>query len=262
MIFAFEGIQKLSSRLHRKSGVGLRPATGYGHRRIMSIEHLDIQKPSAREELARLIEHTLLAGDATHADIERLCGGARSHNFSSVCVPGSRVVQAVHLLEDTDIKVACAVGYPLGAADADVKRYETEVAIDSGAHFIEVTVNFGRLKDRDDAYVLREFRDIMEAADERPVSVALDITILGFDEIERAANMAIEADAKGISLSGGSDFSATVEAVRRIRKFAKESFGLKVNREALSMSEVVTLIEAGATRFGLAKGTKLIEELR
>jgi deoxyribose-phosphate aldolase len=53
-----------------------------------------------------------------------------------------------------------------------------------------------------------------------------------------------------------------VEAVRRIRQFAKENFGLKVNREALSMSEVVTLIEAGATRFGLAQSVKLIEEVR
>lgn len=216
----------------------------------------------ARQELARLIEHTLLAANATRASVEQLCGEARAFGFASVCVNGSRVVQAVHFLEDTDIKVACAVGYPLGAVDADVKRYETEAAIDSGAHFIEVTANMGRVKDGDDAYVLREFRDVVEAADERPVSVALNITILGADEMERATTLAIEADAKGISLSGGSDLSATVEAVRRIRQSAKENFGLKVNWEALSVSEAVTLIEAGATRFGLAQGVKLIEELR
>jgi len=221
-----------------------------------------MSRPIARQELARLIEHTLLAANATRAGVDQLCGEARAHGFASVCVNGSRVVQAVHLLEDTDIKVACAVGHPLGAADADVKRYETEVAIDSGAHFIEVTANLGRVKDGDDAYVLRELRDVVEAADERPVSVALDITILGPEEIERAVNMAIEADAKGISLSGGSDLSSTVEVVRRIRQFAKENFGLKVTREVLNMSEVVTLIEAGATRFGLTQGVKLIEELR
>ena len=210
----------------------------------MSIEHFDIQKPSARQELAGLIEHTLLAGDTTRAAIERLCGEARAHGFASVCVHGSRVAQAVHFLEDIDIKVACAVGFPLGANDADVKRFETEAAIDSGAHFIEATANFGRLKDGDDAYVLREFRDVVEAADERPVSVALDLGILTLDEIERATNLAIEADAKGISLSGGNDLSATLEALGRIRQFAKENFGLKVNRDALSVSEAVALIEA------------------
>jgi deoxyribose-phosphate aldolase len=221
-----------------------------------------MSRPIARQELARLIEHTLLAAHVTRAGVEQLCGEARAHGFASVCVNGSRVVQAVHFLEDTDIKVACAVSYPFGAADADVKRYETEAAIDSGAHFIEVTPNLGRVKDGDEAYVLRELRDVVEAADERPVSVALDITILDADEIERATKLAIEADAKGISLSGGSDLSATVEAVRLIRQFAKENFGLKVNREELSVSEAVLLIEAGATRFGLTQGVKLVEELR
>ena len=73
---------------------------------------------------------------------------------------------------------------------------------------------------------------------------------------------AIEADAKGISLSGGSDLPVMVEAVRRIHEMARENFGLKVNREALSLSEAVTLIEAGATRFGLVQSVKLIEEMR
>jgi deoxyribose-phosphate aldolase len=228
----------------------------------MSVEHLDLQKPSARRELARLIEHTLLAGDATRADVERLCGEARVHHFASVCVNGSRVVQAVHFLEDVDIKVTCAVAFPLGAGDADVKRFETEAAIDSGAHFIEVTANLGRLKDGDDAYVLREFRDVVEAADERPVSVALDIGILASGEIARVANLAIEADAKGISLSGDGDFPATLEAARRIRELARDNFGLKVNRETLDVSEASRLIEAGVTRFGLTQSVKLIEGLR
>jgi deoxyribose-phosphate aldolase len=227
----------------------------------MNTEPFDLRKSSARQELARLIEHMLLAANATRADLERLCAEARSLGFASVCVHGSRVAQAVHFLEDSDIQVACAVACPHGASDADVKRYETEAAIDSGAHFIEVTANFGRLKDGDDAYVLREFRDVVEAADERPVSVAFDLGILTLDEIERAANLAMEADAKGISLSG-EDLSDTLEAVKRIRQSAKENFGLKVNRDALSVSEAANLIQAGATRFGLTQSVTLIEGLR
>jgi deoxyribose-phosphate aldolase len=214
----------------------------------------------ARNELARLIEHTLLDADATRADLERLCGEARAHGFASVCVSGSRVVQAVHFLEEADIKVTCAVGHPGGSSDADVKRYETEAAIDCGAHFIEMTLNAGRIKDGDDAYVLREFRDVVEAADERPVSIAMDSTILTVEEMERATNLAVEADAKGISLSGG-DPPKLVEIVRRLHKSAGENFGLKLNSNALKLGEVTALIEAGATRFGLVQSVKLMEEL-
>ena len=70
------------------------------------------------------------------------------------------------------------VGFPFGAADADAKRYETEVAIDHGAQEIETVLNIGRLKDGDHRYVLRELRDIAEAADERPVKVILEMSLL------------------------------------------------------------------------------------
>ena len=216
----------------------------------------------ARDELARAIEHTLLAGEATRADLERLCKEARGHGFASVCVNGSRVAQAIHFLEDTDVKVTCMVAFPLGACDADVKRFETEAAIDSGAHFVEVAANLGRLKDGDDGYVLREFRDVVEAADERPVSISLDAAVLSLTEIERVANLAIEADAKGISLSAGGELPAALEAVQRIRQLARENFGIKINRAALNVNEAVTLIESGATRFGLEQSVKLIEGLR
>ncbi len=111
-------------------------------------------------ELAQLIDHTLLKPDATSKDIERLCAEAREFNFYSVCVNGSRVVQARYLLEDTDVKVCCVVGFPLGAMSADAKRYETEAAIDDGAHEIDVVLNIGKLKEGDDNYVSRELQDV------------------------------------------------------------------------------------------------------
>jgi deoxyribose-phosphate aldolase len=85
------------------------------------------------KNLASYIDHTLLKCEATRGDIEKLCAEAREHGFYAVCVNGSRVKLARYLLEDTQIKVATTVGFPLGAVDADSKRYETEVAIDNGA---------------------------------------------------------------------------------------------------------------------------------
>ena len=87
-------------------------------------------KTLSSAELARYVDHTLLKADATTRDFEKLCAEAREHRFYAVCVNGSRVERARHLLEDTDIKIACVVGFPLGAMESDVKRYETEAAID------------------------------------------------------------------------------------------------------------------------------------
>ncbi len=218
-------------------------------------------KLTARQELAHLIEHTLRSADATRADIERLCSEARSHGFSSVCVNGSRIMQAVHVLEESEVKVTCAVGFPLGASDADTKRYETEVAIDNGAHFIEVSLNIGRLRDGDDAYVLRELRDIVEAADERPVSVYLDVMLLTGEELRRASRIAVNAALKGITLGGGSDATSTAELVRLVRDAAGAEIGVKVDHQSFTLAEIAALVGAGATRFGMMQGVKLMESL-
>jgi deoxyribose-phosphate aldolase len=215
----------------------------------------------ARQELSRLIEHTLRNADLSRAELERACAEAIGQGFGSVCVNGSRVLQAVALLEDSEVKVTCAVAFPLGASDGDVKRYETEAAIDSGAHFIEVTANLGSLKDADDPALLRELRDVVEAADERPVSVFLNSGLLTADEIRRISRIARDAATKGIAIPSGLDSRTTLQAVRLVREVVEEGFGIKVEMESCEIPEVAALIEAGATRFGFAQAPKLIETL-
>jgi deoxyribose-phosphate aldolase len=135
-----------------------------------------------RRLLAPSLEHTLLRADATVREIETLCAEARQYRFHCVCVNGSRVELAYALLQESGVKVTTTVGFPLGAADPDAKRYETEVAIDKGAQEIDVVMNIGLFKDGEDASVLRELRDIVEAADERPVKDIIEACQLTRDQ--------------------------------------------------------------------------------
>src|SRR5690606_18481973 len=112
----------------RKTSSDIDPANALPH-----VDHsMEIQTLTPAE-LAAYIDHTLLKPDAVARDIEKLCAEAREHNFRSVCVNGGWVDHARTLLEDTEVKVACVVGFPLGAMSGDVKRFETEAAIDDGA---------------------------------------------------------------------------------------------------------------------------------
>src|ERR1035437_3571490 len=101
--------------------------------------------PTTPAALARFIDHTLTRADATIRDIEKLCVEAREYKFHSVSVNGSWVAEARHFLDGSDVKVGCAVGFPLGAMSGDVKRFEAEAAIDDGAHEIDVDRKSTRL---------------------------------------------------------------------------------------------------------------------
>src|SRR5687767_3326047 len=121
---------------------------------------------SGPRELARFVDYILLHPNVTKGELARVCGSARELALGGLCLHTSRVAQAYELLEDSGVQIIAAINFPFGAADADAKRYEIEVAVDNNAHFIEAVANIGRIKDGDHGYIEREFRDLVEAADE------------------------------------------------------------------------------------------------
>ena len=208
---------------------------------------------------APYLDHTLLKPDASLHDIEQLCAEARQHNFYAVCVNGSRVTQARHFLEGCEVKVATVVGFPLGAADSDTKRFETEAAIDNDAQEIDVVINIGRFKEGDDKYVLRELRDVVEAAAERPVKVIIETCLLTDAEKIRACAIVVDAGAHFVKTSTGfSAGGATVADVRLLREIVGEKFGVKASGGIRDTQTALAMIEAGATRLGTSSGVAIV----
>jgi deoxyribose-phosphate aldolase len=204
----------------------------------------------SRAELARYFEMTLPQPEATRAEIERFCAAAREQGAYGVCVNGSRVELACALLEESGLKVTGLVGFPLGAADADVKRYETEAAIDHGAHEIEAVLNTGRLKEGDRKYVLRELRDLAEAADERPVKIALETSLLTPEETLLACELALDSGVEAVCTGTGLWAAAAVQEVKWLRTAVGAKFGVKAAGGITQARKALALIEAGASRLG------------
>ncbi len=211
------------------------------------------------QNLASYLDHTLLKPDATAKEIEQLCAEARQHNFHCVCVNSSRVVQAHALLADTSVIVASVVGFPLGGMDSDAKRYETELAIDLGAEEIDVVLNLGKLKDGDDKFVLRELRDVVEAADDRIVKVILETCLLSRDEIIRACHLVVDSGAKFVKTSTGfSKSGATLEHVQLMREAVGKDFGVKASGGIRDRATADAMIAAGATRLGTSASVAIV----
>ncbi len=215
-----------------------------------------------RTELARRIEHSMLKPEARRNAIEKLCEEARTCGFYGVCVNGARVLEAYHFLEETEVKVVATVGFPLGAMDADVKRYEAEVAVDHGAHEIDVVLNIGRLKDGEHAFVLRELRDVVDVAEERPVKVILETALLSDDEKRRACELVVDSGARFVKTSTGfGSAGAALADVRLLRETVGANFGVKAAGGIRDVRTALAMLEAGADRLGTSSGPMMIDSL-
>ena len=212
-------------------------------------------------DLAKFIDHTLLKPEATRAQIEALCAEAAEHNFATVCVNGSRVELAYSLLEESDVQVATVVGFPLGAIEADVKRYETEAAIDAGAGEIDMVMNVGRFIDGDHDFIVREIRDVVEAADDHVVKVILETCLLSNEQIVQACKLVVQAQAHFVKTSTGfGSAGATIEHVKLMRETVSQFAGVKAAGGIRNAADAHAMIEAGATRLGTSGGVAIVSD--
>ncbi len=222
--------------------------------------------PVPPDQLAKLIDHTLLRPEATSADIQKLCDEARQYSFYSVCVNPSYVREAKALLRSAPVKVCCVVGFPLGAQPPEIKALEARRAIREGAQEIDMVINIGALKSRDDELVRRDIRGVVEACkDGRAVcKVILETALLSDEEKARGCEFAMKAGADFVKTSTGfSSGGATEHDVELMaRTVAPKRLGVKASGGIRSYGDVVRMIQAGATRVGCSSSVKIMEEAR
>lgn len=209
--------------------------------------------------ISSTLDLSLLKADATRADLEKLCAEAKRAGVNAVLVNGSRVIQTRHWLEESEVKTLCAIAWPLGAMDADAKRYEVEAALDAGAQGFELVINLGRFKDGDDAYVLRELRDVVEAADDFPVIVVIETWLLNREEKARATLLVADSGAQGIATSTGmSARGATIDDIKLLREIAGEKFIVKASGGIADRRIAEAMLAAGATRLGVTQSMEIL----
>lgn len=216
-------------------------------------------KTIARAELARHVEVVLARAEATRADVEKLCQQSREQQIHGLCLSTSRLELASVLLEESGVKLTGLVGFPLGAGDADTKRFETEAAIDLGAHEIEMVVNLGRLKDQDHRYVLRELRDIAEAADERPVKAIVEFSVLTPEEKRAVCELLLDSGVQFLCTGTGFLSAPSVTEIATLRTMLGPKFGIKA-AGVCDSGLATALMAAGANRLGTSDAVKLLAD--
>ncbi|MFK9117497.1 deoxyribose-phosphate aldolase [Peribacillus castrilensis] len=215
------------------------------------------------QNVAGLIDHTLLKADATKEQIKVLCEEAREYNFASVCVNPTWVKYASELLEGSEVKVCTVIGFPLGATTPETKAFETKDAIANGAHEVDMVINIGALKDKDDELVERDIRAVVAASTGKALSkVIIETSLLTDEEKVRACELAVKAGADYVKTSTGfSTGGATVEDIALMRKTVGPNIGVKASGGVRNTSDAQNVIEAGATRIGASAGVSIVKGL-
>ena len=209
--------------------------------------------------ISNYIDHTLLKPTATEREILTLCNEAKKNRFKAVCVNSCFVPLAKQSLAKSDVKVCTVVGFPLGAMSTEAKVFEAKNAIEQGADEIDMVINIGLLKSKNYVAVLKDISDVKSAIGNKVLKVILEISELSKNEIIKACEIAMDANADFVKTSTGfSKSGATLTAVKIMRKTVKDQVKIKASGGVNTYEKAIKYIQAGADRIGTSSGVAII----
>ncbi|MFE5476969.1 MULTISPECIES: deoxyribose-phosphate aldolase [unclassified Nocardia] len=213
--------------------------------------------PLTRAAVADMIDHTLLAPEATPAEVDSLVVEARKLGVYAICLsPSMLPVRAPGLV------VATVAGFPSGKHHSLVKGAEARLAVDQGAAEVDMVIDVGAALAGDFNAVLADIITVREATRDRAVlkviieSAALtDAAIVGACRAAEQAGADFVKTSTGFHPAGG----ASVHAVRLMAETVGGRLGVKASGGIRTAADAAALIEAGATRLGLSKSAAVLD---
>jgi deoxyribose-phosphate aldolase len=224
-------------------------------------------KPRTAEDwldfLPGTLEQTLLGYDVSRDQIDSLCDAAVREKFYAVVVNPTHVRFAAERLADAPVKTVTVIGFPMGANTKAVKVFETRDALARGADEFDVVINISALTHGYYEFVCGEIRDVVVAADGRPVKVIIECGALTADHKVVAGDLVCRAGAHFVKTSTGyGPGGATEDDVRLLRRVVGDDVGIKASGGIRSYERALNLMSAGADRVGTSSGVVIMEGLR
>jgi deoxyribose-phosphate aldolase len=216
-----------------------------------------IARPSP-DQIASMIDHTLLKPDASISAINKLCQEAKGNGFASVCVNPVHVERCVENLAGA-IATCTVVGFPLGANISSIKHAEARLAVEQGATELDMVLNIGLLKTANFQEVYEDIRAVRSVDMNVVLKVILETCLLSKEEIVIACMLSREAGADFVKTSTGfSSGGATVDDVSLMHYVVKEELEVKASGGIKTREDAIQMIQAGATRLGASAGIEII----
>ena len=217
------------------------------------------------EQLAKVIDHSLLRPELTEADVLAGCELAARYHVATVCVKPCDVKLAKQALKDSDVLVSTVVGFPHGSNLTDIKVAEAEKAMDDGALELDMVLNIGQLRSGNHDFVREDIKAVCDAAHARgaKVKVIFENSYLTDEEKIIACKLSEAAGADWVKTSTGfASGGATLEDLRLMRANVSDHIQVKAAGGVRTLPALLDVIDAGVTRCGATATATILDDFK
>ncbi|MBN2314422.1 MAG: deoxyribose-phosphate aldolase [Sedimentisphaerales bacterium] len=215
------------------------------------------------DDIAKMIDHSLLRPELTVEDIRKGCQIARKYKVATVCCAPCDVHTVMELLVGSGVKTTTVVGFPHGYNSTATKVFEAKQAIQDGAVELDMVLNIGKLLSGDYDYVKEDIQAVVKVAHPRNVQVKVifENYYLTDEQKKVACRLCEEAGADFVKTSTGfAAGGATLEDLQLMRDNVSEKVQVKAAGGVRDLDMALKVREIGCTRFGATRTETIMEE--
>lgn len=217
------------------------------------------------DQIAKMIDHSLLKQVLTDRDLEEGCRLARDYDVASVCIKPYAVYQAAAWLRGSTVAVGTTIGFPHGGHVTSIKVAEAEKALTDGARELDMVVNIGKVLSKDWPYVENDIGAVVQAGHKGQaiVKIIFENCYLKDEHKQELCRICADVGADFVKTSTGyGDGGAVDEDLRLMRRFSPPQIQVKAAGGIRTFDRLLAVRALGVTRVGATATKAILDECR
>jgi len=217
------------------------------------------------EDMAKMIDHSLLNPTLTAADLERGIQVALEYDVASVCIMPFYLKRCAEALRGSQVHASTTIGFPHGGHTTAIKVAEARQALADGCQELDLVVNISKVLSGDWDYVRAELGAVIEVAHQSGQKVKVIFENCYLDDAQKIRLCVIcgELRADWVKTSTGyGTGGATMEDLALMRQHSPYYVQVKAAGGVRDLDTLLQVRALGVTRAGATRTAAMLDECR
>jgi len=217
------------------------------------------------EQIAKMIDHSLLKPTLTDTELENDCHMAVQYNVGSVCIMPYYLKRCAEILAGSTVMPSTTIGFPHGGHTTAVKVAEAKQALADGGRELDMVVNISKVLSGDWDYVRSDIRAVIEVTHAAGswVKVIFENCYLNDAQKIKLCEICGELNADWVKTSTGYGTSgATDEDLKLMRQHSPARVQVKAAGGVRTLERLLEVRKLGVTRVGATQTVAMLTEMR
>lgn len=217
------------------------------------------------QDVAKMIDHSLLNPAMTTDDLEKGCQLALEYDVASVCILPYYLQRCAEILKGSAVRASTTVGFPHGGHTTEIKLAEAQLALEQGCEELDMVVNISKVLSGDYDYVQREIQVLTQAAHgaNQKIKVIFENCYLNDDQKLKLCEICSGIGVDWVKTSTGyGTGGATMEDLKLMVENTPESVQVKAAGGVRDLDKLLEVRALGVTRVGASRTSTILDECR